>query len=75
AIEAIMHKPGYEHAQWGVLESDPVGGRVIHSQFADQYFIPGSTTKLATISTALTTLGWNHRFTTPVRATGHRTGP
>ncbi|HEY3482858.1 MAG TPA: D-alanyl-D-alanine carboxypeptidase, partial [Streptomyces sp.] len=74
AIEAIMHKPGYEHAQWGVLETDPASGRVIHSQFANQFFVPGSTTKLVTISNALNTLGWNHRFTTPVRATGSRTG-
>src|SRR5689334_20741639 len=65
AIEAIMHKPGYEHAQWGVLETDPANGRVIHSQFANQFFVPGSTTKLVTISSALNTLGWDHRFTTP----------
>ncbi|WP_326783188.1 D-alanyl-D-alanine carboxypeptidase/D-alanyl-D-alanine endopeptidase [Streptomyces sp. NBC_00151] len=74
AIEAIMHKPGYEHAQWGVLETDPETGRVIHSQFPNQFFVPGSTVKLVTISTAWHTLGPNHRFTTPVMATGTRTG-
>ncbi|MFJ8142953.1 D-alanyl-D-alanine carboxypeptidase/D-alanyl-D-alanine-endopeptidase [Streptomyces sp. NPDC096013] len=74
AIEAIMHKPGYEHAQWGVLETDPASGRVIHSRFADQFFVPGSTVKLVTLSTAWRTLGPDHRFTTPVMATGTRTG-
>lgn len=74
AIEAIMHKPGYEHAQWGLLETDPDSGQVIHSRFANQFFVPGSTVKLVTISTAWHTLGPDHRFTTPVMATGHRTG-
>ncbi|GAA5019433.1 hypothetical protein GCM10025734_72570 [Kitasatospora paranensis] len=74
AIEAIMHKPGYEHAQWGVLEIDAASGKVIHSRNADQFFIPGSTTKLVTISSALHTLGPDHRFTTPVMATGTRRG-
>ncbi|MFD9129569.1 D-alanyl-D-alanine carboxypeptidase/D-alanyl-D-alanine-endopeptidase [Kitasatospora sp. NPDC059571] len=74
AIEAIMHKPGYEHAQWGVLEIDAASGKVIHSRFANQFFIPGSTTKLVTISSAWHTLGPDHRFTTPVMATGSRNG-
>ncbi|MGW1066135.1 D-alanyl-D-alanine carboxypeptidase/D-alanyl-D-alanine endopeptidase [Streptomyces aureus] len=74
AIEAIMHKAPYKHAQWGVLETDPANGRVIHSQFANQFFVPGSTVKLVTMSTAWRTVGPNHRFTTPVMATGTRTG-
>ncbi|MET7575382.1 D-alanyl-D-alanine carboxypeptidase/D-alanyl-D-alanine-endopeptidase [Streptomyces sp. NPDC005492] len=74
AIEAIMHKPSYEHAQWGVLETDPESGQVIHSRFANQFFVPGSTVKLVTLSTAWHALGPNHRFTTPVMATGTRTG-
>ncbi|MEU8511783.1 D-alanyl-D-alanine carboxypeptidase/D-alanyl-D-alanine-endopeptidase [Kitasatospora sp. NPDC048722] len=74
AIEAVMHKPGYEHAQWGVLETDPATGQVFHSRFADQFFVPGSTAKLVTISGAWHTLGPDHRFTTPVLATGTRSG-
>ena len=71
AIEAIMHKPGYEHAQWGVLEigpgerpGDPLPVRRTSSSS------PGSTTKLVTISAAWHTLGPDHRFTTPVQAAG-----
>ncbi|WP_052442430.1 D-alanyl-D-alanine carboxypeptidase/D-alanyl-D-alanine endopeptidase [Streptacidiphilus neutrinimicus] len=74
AVEAIMHKPGYEHAQWGLYEVDPSDGTVIHSQFARQSFVPGSDTKLVTISAAWHSLGPDHRFTTPVYATGTRRG-
>jgi D-alanyl-D-alanine carboxypeptidase/D-alanyl-D-alanine-endopeptidase (penicillin-binding protein 4) len=74
AIQAIMNKPAYEHAQWGLLEVDPSNGRVIHSQFPNQFFIPGSDTKLVTISAAWHTLGPDHRFTTPVYAVGGQSG-
>ncbi len=39
-----------------------------------ELFIPGSTTKLFSISAAWNTLGAGHRFTTPVYALGHRQG-
>ncbi|MEE4544453.1 D-alanyl-D-alanine carboxypeptidase/D-alanyl-D-alanine-endopeptidase [Streptomyces sp. V4-01] len=73
-IRAIMAKPAYRHAQWGWLELDDSTGRVIHSQYPDQFFIPGSTAKLVSVSGAWHTLGSNHRFTTPVQALGHRHG-
>jgi D-alanyl-D-alanine carboxypeptidase/D-alanyl-D-alanine-endopeptidase (penicillin-binding protein 4) len=73
-IEAIMHKSIYKHAQWGLLEVDPKSGRTIHAQFPNQFFSPGSDTKLVTISSAWHTLGPDHRFTTPVYAVGFRTG-
>ncbi|MFC9324938.1 D-alanyl-D-alanine carboxypeptidase/D-alanyl-D-alanine-endopeptidase [Kitasatospora sp. NPDC057015] len=73
-ITAIMDKPAYAHAQWGVLEVEPDSGRVVHSQYPDQFFIPGSTAKLLTISSAWHTLGPDHRFSTPVHAIGQRSG-
>ncbi|TQF03745.1 D-alanyl-D-alanine carboxypeptidase/D-alanyl-D-alanine-endopeptidase [Kitasatospora acidiphila] len=73
-ITAIMNKPAYEHAQWGLLEIDPESGRVIHSRYPDQFFMPGSTIKLITISSAWHALGPDHRFTTPVNELGHRNG-
>ncbi|MFI9329974.1 D-alanyl-D-alanine carboxypeptidase/D-alanyl-D-alanine-endopeptidase [Kitasatospora sp. NPDC052868] len=73
-ILAIMHKPAYEHAQWGLLEIDDTTGEVIHSQYPDQFFIPGSTAKLVSVSGAWHTLGTDHRFTTPVQALGTRSG-
>lgn len=73
-ITAIMHKPAYKHAQWGLLEIDNRTGRVIHSQHPDQFFIPGSTAKLVSVSGAWNALGGDHRFTTPVQAVGRRNG-
>ncbi|MGW6914380.1 D-alanyl-D-alanine carboxypeptidase/D-alanyl-D-alanine endopeptidase [Kitasatospora sp. NPDC054939] len=74
-ILAIMSKPAYEHAQWGLLEIDDTTGEVIHAQYPDQFFIPGSTAKLVSVSSTWHTLGGEHRFTTPVQAVGARSGP
>ncbi|MEU3461417.1 D-alanyl-D-alanine carboxypeptidase/D-alanyl-D-alanine-endopeptidase [Streptomyces sp. NPDC006733] len=73
-IAAIMGKPAYEHAQWGWLEVDGQTGRVVHANYPDQFFIPGSTAKLISVSGAWHALGGDHRFTTPVQAVGRRTG-
>lgn len=32
-ITAIMRKPDYRNAQWGLLQTDPDDGRVVHSLF------------------------------------------
>ncbi|MFF2045452.1 D-alanyl-D-alanine carboxypeptidase/D-alanyl-D-alanine-endopeptidase [Kitasatospora sp. NPDC058170] len=73
-ITAIMAKPAYQHAQWGLLETDPATGRVIHEMSPDQFFIPGSVTKLFSVSAPWHVLGPDHRFTTPVHALGARDG-
>ncbi|MCX4748076.1 D-alanyl-D-alanine carboxypeptidase/D-alanyl-D-alanine-endopeptidase [Kitasatospora sp. NBC_01287] len=73
-IAAIMNKPAYKHAQWGLLEIDAENGRVVHSMYPDQFFMPGSTVKLITISGAWHDLGPDHRFTTPVNAVGRLNG-
>lgn len=73
-ITEIMRKPDYPHAQWGLLQQDPDSGRVVHSRFADQFFVPGSVAKLFGTSGAWKTLGGDHRFRTPVYALGERRG-
>ncbi|WP_371675698.1 D-alanyl-D-alanine carboxypeptidase/D-alanyl-D-alanine-endopeptidase [Streptomyces sp. NBC_01276] len=73
-ITAIMHKPEYRHAQWGLLETDPAGGRVVHSMSPETFFIPGSTAKLFGVSGTWRTLGADHRFVTPLYAVGERRG-
>ncbi|WP_405404139.1 D-alanyl-D-alanine carboxypeptidase/D-alanyl-D-alanine-endopeptidase [Streptomyces sp. NBC_01104] len=73
-ITEIMRKPDYPHAQWGLLQQDPDSGRVVHSRFADQFFIPGSVAKLFGTSGAWDALGGDHRFRTPVYAIGERRG-
>ncbi|OKK17321.1 D-alanyl-D-alanine carboxypeptidase [Streptomyces sp. CB00455] len=73
-ILKIMRKPDYRNAQWGFLQSGPGGGPVVHSRFADQFFLPGSTAKLFSVSGTWATLGGDHRFTTPLYAVGERRG-
>ncbi|MFE9011063.1 D-alanyl-D-alanine carboxypeptidase [Streptomyces cyaneofuscatus] len=73
-ITEIMRKPDYPNAQWGPLQQDPESGRVVHSRFAEQFFIPGSVAKLFGTSRAWDTLGGDHRFRAPVYAVGERRG-
>lgn len=41
---------------------------------AQRFFNPGSTAKIFSVSGALDTLGFDHRFTTPVFALGQKNG-
>jgi serine-type D-Ala-D-Ala carboxypeptidase/endopeptidase (penicillin-binding protein 4) len=71
SIQAIMAKPQYTNASWGLLEVD-AAGRPLLSQRADESFIPGSNAKLFSVSAVWKLLGPNRRFTTPVYALGPR---
>ena len=73
AIEAIMHKPQYANASWGLLQLDSTGA-VEQSLRADEMFIPGSNAKVFSVSSVWNVLGPDHRFTTPVYALGPRQG-
>ncbi|MET9696747.1 D-alanyl-D-alanine carboxypeptidase/D-alanyl-D-alanine-endopeptidase [Streptomyces sp. NPDC006529] len=73
-ITEIMRKPEYRNAQWGLLQTDPATGRVVRGSFPGQFFIPGSTAKLFSVSGPWKTLGSDHRFETPVYAVGERRG-
>jgi len=70
-IQAVMNRPEFRHAQWGMEFFDIASGKVVFSHNGDRLFVPGSTTKVVTMSTALATLGADHRFHTRV----YRTGP
>ncbi|MGW5849790.1 D-alanyl-D-alanine carboxypeptidase/D-alanyl-D-alanine endopeptidase [Streptomyces sp. NPDC055254] len=73
-ITEIMRKPEYRNAEWGLLQTEPDGGRVVHGLSPDRFFIPGSTAKLISVSGPWNTLGADHRFVTPVYAVGERKG-
>jgi serine-type D-Ala-D-Ala carboxypeptidase/endopeptidase (penicillin-binding protein 4) len=73
-VAKIMAKPQYRRAHWGLLVVDPRTGARLQAVNPRDLFIPGSTTKLFTISTAWNTLGPRHRFTTPVYALGTHQG-
>jgi len=71
AIQGVMNRPEFKHAIWGMAFYDLDAGKVVAGVNADRLFIPGSTTKLLTMATALEVMGADHRFRTRV----YRTGP
>jgi D-alanyl-D-alanine carboxypeptidase/D-alanyl-D-alanine-endopeptidase (penicillin-binding protein 4) len=61
----------YCYGEWGYLEVDPSDGRTVRALGpADRLYIPGSSTKLFSVSATLDDLGFDHRFKTPVYARG-----
>jgi D-alanyl-D-alanine carboxypeptidase/D-alanyl-D-alanine-endopeptidase (penicillin-binding protein 4) len=70
-VEKIMNSPLYRYGQWGYLEVNPSNGRTVRSLGpADRLYIPGSSTKLFSVSATLDDLGFDHHFKTPVYAQG-----
>lgn len=74
AITAIITKPKFQHASWGLLDRNARTGRAAHARRAQELFVPGSTTKLFSVSGAWKLLGPDSRITTPVYAQGTRRG-
>ncbi|MBK6459138.1 MAG: D-alanyl-D-alanine carboxypeptidase/D-alanyl-D-alanine-endopeptidase [Gemmatimonadetes bacterium] len=70
-IQAVMNRPEFAHAHWGMEFYEIASGKVVMSHNGDRLFVPGSTTKVVTMATAMQTLGPDHRFHTKV----YRTGP
>ncbi len=70
-IRAVMDRPEFAHAIWGMEFYDLDSKTVLASVNGDRLFVPGSTTKLLTMGTALELFGPDHRFRTRV----YRTGP
>src|SRR5215208_1534306 len=67
----IMNSSLYRYGEWGYLEVDPSDGHTVRSLGpAERLYIPGSSTKLFSVSAALDDLGFDHRFKTPVYAQG-----
>jgi serine-type D-Ala-D-Ala carboxypeptidase/endopeptidase (penicillin-binding protein 4) len=70
-VAKIMGSKPYRYGEWGYLEVNPSNGRTVRSLGpADRLYIPGSSTKLFSVSAALDDLGFDHRFKTPVYAQG-----
>src|SRR5262245_55293383 len=69
-IEAVINGPEYRHAHWGILVVDSQTGQTIYSCNPDHLFFPASTTKLYSCATALTALGPDYKFETPVYRRG-----
>jgi D-alanyl-D-alanine carboxypeptidase/D-alanyl-D-alanine-endopeptidase (penicillin-binding protein 4) len=69
-IEAVIHRPEYRQARWGILVVDAKTGETVYAHNAEQLFIPASTTKLYSCATALAEIGADHKFETPVYRRG-----
>lgn len=73
-VAKIMGSSFYQYGEWGYLEVDPSNGSTVRALGPpDRLYIPGSSTKLFSVSTALDDLGFDHRFETPVYAQGEIT--
>ena len=70
-VQAVIDRPEFAHASWGMEFYDLDAKRTVLSLNGDKLFVPGSTTKIVTMATALETLGPEFRFRTRV----YRTGP
>lgn len=70
-IRVIMNRPEYRHARFGMEFYSLEDGKILYSRNPQELFVPGSTTKILTIGTALELLGSDFRFHTRV----YRTGP
>ena len=48
-LEAVLSRPEYRHARWGLLAVDATTGKPVFERNADQLFAPASVTKLYSV--------------------------
>jgi len=70
-IKKIMERPEFAHSRFGIKFISADTGNVVYELNSPQLFVPGSTTKLLSVGTALELLGGDYRFHTKI----YRTGP
>ena len=70
AVLAIMSKPRYSEAIWGLMVLDLEADTLIYNLKPDFNFETGSIRKLFSVGLAFNELGADHRFITPVHLQG-----
>lgn len=65
-IRAIMEKPRYSGATWGLRVVNLQSGAVIYDLNSQEELLTGSVRKLYSVGVTLNELGADHRFKTPV---------
>ncbi len=70
AVDALLARPEFRNAQWGVLVVDPERGDTLYSRNAGKLFLPASNMKLVTTAVALARLGPDYRYATTLAARG-----
>ena len=68
-FRAVISRPEYRHARFGVEFYSIDEGKVLYAWNPQELFVPGSTTKVVTVGTALELLGPDFRFHTKVYRT------
>ena len=69
-VVSTMQQDRYERANWGILVRDVETKEILYEKNSNQFFVPGSTSKLFTIAALLEAYGNDYRFKTPVYAMG-----
>src|SRR5437588_8357350 len=69
-VASVMARPEFKHALFGIEFYSLDTNTVVYEHNSDRFFVPGSTTKLVTLGSALQLLGADYRFHTRVYATG-----
>jgi D-alanyl-D-alanine carboxypeptidase/D-alanyl-D-alanine-endopeptidase (penicillin-binding protein 4) len=69
-LEAVLTRPQYKHARWGVLVVEADSGKAVYERNAEQLFAPASVTKLYSCAAARASQGADYRFETPVHQRG-----
>ncbi len=70
AVEAILHRPEFRHASFGIEVISLDTGEPVYSHLGQKLFTPASTTKLLTEGSALAILGPDYQFHTSVYRLG-----
>ncbi len=60
-VQSVVDRPEFRHANWGVEFYSLDSGKEVFSLNGDKFFVPGSTTKLLTMGSALGLLGADYR--------------
>jgi PBP4 family serine-type D-alanyl-D-alanine carboxypeptidase len=74
AIRAIVERPAFAHARFGLAVHDVERGRAIYEHHAHDIFAGASTTKIPTVTFALALLGPDFRFRTRLVRSGYLDG-
>ena len=69
-LNEFMAAPPYQQAHWGALFVDRETGETVYERDRDKLFAPASVTKCFSVAAALTELGAEQRFITPLKYTG-----
>ena len=61
-VQAVVQRPEYRHARFGMEFYSIEDGKILYSLNPQELFVPGSTTKILSVGTALELLGPYSQF-------------